>query len=266
MEIRTGVFLSGLEALAAIYNSEKNTSDERIKSAYFCVFIRFMIFPLLKINKIVIFLKKLFYNNGGLGMKYPTTSKTLLGKLCSGDEVSWEEFYAKYRDIILFAGGLHGLREAEQEELLQRVMGRFFKNSKTFIFNPELARFRTYLGTIIKNCAMDILNERPREMFYELPENLAAPNSRPDWELDREFQEKWKKLVLEEAMEELKNRVDLKTYQAFELYAMQNRPVEKVAIHLDMKPAQLYLAKTRCLKILKEIIAGYGEDGRSVNV
>mgnify|MGYP002348979917 CR=1 FL=1 len=199
-------------------------------------------------------------------MRYPTTSKTLLGKLSSGDEISWNEFYVKYREIILFVGGLQGLNEHEREDLLQRVMSRFFKNSKTFIFKPDIARFRTYLGTIIKNCAMDILNERSQEIFHEFPENIAAPNSRPDWELDHRFTAEWRKLILREAMEELKNRVDLKTYQAFELYGIQNRPADKVALLLDLNIGQVYLAKNRCIRILNKIVRACGETEQELHV
>jgi RNA polymerase sigma factor (sigma-70 family) len=192
-------------------------------------------------------------------MKYPTTSKTLLDKLRSGDEISWDEFYAKYREIILFVGGLHGLNEHEQDDLLQRVMCRFFKNSETFIFKPEIARFRTYLGAIIKNCATDIRKERAKENPYELPDSIAAPNSRPDWELDHKFIAEWRVLIFRDALDKLKGRVDLKTFQAFELYGLQKRPAEKVAVHLGMKINQIYLAKNRCVRILNEIVRNCGE-------
>ena len=31
-----------------------------------------------------------------MSLKYPTTSKTLLDKIASGDEISWNDFYEKY--------------------------------------------------------------------------------------------------------------------------------------------------------------------------
>ena len=30
-----------------------------------------------------------------MSLKYPTTSKTLLDKIASGDEIFWDEFYQK---------------------------------------------------------------------------------------------------------------------------------------------------------------------------
>ena len=33
-------------------------------------------------------------------LKYPTTSKTLLDKIASGDEISWNDFYEKYSPVV----------------------------------------------------------------------------------------------------------------------------------------------------------------------
>ena len=75
----------------------------------------------------------------GSSLKYPETSKTLLEKMTKGDEVSWEEFIARYSEIIISLGRLKGLTDTECDDLLQEVMFRFFQNSKTFVFDPGIA-------------------------------------------------------------------------------------------------------------------------------
>ena len=64
----------------------------------------------------------------------------------------------------------------------------------------------------------------------------------------------WRKLILQEAQAELKSRVSPETFQAYELYAVQGRPVEKVAVYLDCSTNQVYQAKKRCFKMMKEIL------------
>ena len=59
---------------------------------------------------------------------------------------------------------------------------------------------------------------------------------------------------LQEAQAQLKLRVAPETFQAYELYAVQNRPVKKVAEYLDCSENQVYQAKKRCFKMLQEII------------
>ena len=95
-------------------------------------------------------------------MRYPTTSKTLLDKLQSGDAVSWTDFFDRYRGIIVSLGNLKGLTPEECDDLVQEVMLCFFKNSKTFVFNHQIARFRTYFGRIIQARILDLLRRRYR--------------------------------------------------------------------------------------------------------
>ena len=61
-------------------------------------------------------------------------------------------------------------------------------------------------------------------------------------------------MILKEAERELKNRVAPETFQAYELYAVQNRPAEKVASFLNCSVNQVYQAKKRCFAMLREIL------------
>ena len=67
--------------------------------------------------------------------------------------------------------------------------------------------------------------------------------------------EEWKQSVLNDALDELRLRVDPITYQAFELYGLQSRDPQEVAAVLGIKKDQLYVAKSRCSKILRETIS-----------
>ena len=71
---------------------------------------------------------------------------------------------------------------------------------------------------------------------------------------DELFLNEWRKMILKDAERELKNRVAPETFQAYELYAVQNRPVEKVAAYLDCSVNQVYQAKKRCFAMMREIL------------
>jgi DNA-directed RNA polymerase specialized sigma24 family protein len=51
--------------------------------------------------------------------------------------------------------------------------------------------------------------------------------------------------------------VDAATFQAFEMYALQHRDAAEVAEVLGLSREQLYVAKSRCLKMLRAIAADY---------
>ena len=183
-----------------------------------------------------------------MSLKYPTTSKTLLDKIASGDEISWNDFYEKYSPIVKALAKFKGLDAAAADDVCQQVMLQFFKQSKTFKFDPDIARFRTYFGRIVRGKIIDYYRKK-----HETPvEELEAISV--DAETDHIFMDEWRKLVLQEAQAELKSRVAPETYQAYELFAVQGRPAKKVAEYLDCTPNQVYQAKKRCFKMMKEIL------------
>lgn len=191
-------------------------------------------------------------------MRYPTTSKTLLDKLQSGDAVSWNEFFERYRGIIISLGGLKGLTPEECDDLVQEVMIGFFKNSRTFVFDPELARFRTYFGRIIQARIFDLLRWRYRSnRIVSEVEADGAELETPDFLLNEALLCEWRKLLLEDALALLRERVAPETYLAFDLHMRQSLPVEEVARTLSVNRQFVYTAKTRCLKILKQIVADW---------
>ena len=185
-------------------------------------------------------------------LKYPTTSKTLLDKIASGDEISWDEFYRKYAPVIKAVAKYKGI-EYDADDICQQVMMHFFKQSKTFKFDPGIAKFRTYLGRIVSWKIVDYYRKKRKKLSGELD---AVPVYA---ELDKIYMAEWHKVIIAEAEDELKQRVSLDTFQAYQLYAVQGRPVEKVAAFLECSVNQVYQAKKRCFAMMREILLKMNE-------
>ena len=185
-------------------------------------------------------------------IKYPTTSKTLLEKISSGDEISWDEFYRKYAPVIKAVAKYKGI-EYDADDICQQVMMHFFKQSKTFKFDPGIAKFRTYLGRIVSWKIIDYYRKKREKLSGELD---AVP---VDAELDKIYMAEWHKVIIAEAEDELRKRVSPDTFQAYQLYAVQGRPVEKVAAFLECSANQVYQAKKRCFAMMQEILLKMNE-------
>ena len=185
-------------------------------------------------------------------IKYPTTSKTLLEKIASGDEISWDEFYRKYAKVIKAVAKYKGI-EYDADDICQQVMMHFFKQSRTFKFDPGIARFRTYLGRIVSWKIADYYRKK-RETSSEELEVIPV-----DSETEKLYMDEWRKVIIAEAEEELKSRVSPETFQAYQLYAVQGRPVEKVAAFLECSNNQVYQAKKRCFAMMREILLKMNE-------
>jgi len=195
-----------------------------------------------------------------------TTRKSLLAKVKAGDEVSWAEFYAAYKPLILLCGQDCMLTDAETDELVLQVMAEVFQkdivgkydpdnipDNIVFKYDPAKGRFRHYLRRIIRNQAIKIY--RKRDNFVSIDDESVLPEaiSVDTWE--QNWNEEWQKHVLTMALAELRGRVEAETYLAFEMYALHERPVKEVADFLNISIASVYTAKSRCIATLKEIIS-----------
>ena len=187
-------------------------------------------------------------------MQFPTTKTTLLNNL-NGNDSAWSDFFRKYKDIIIDLGKFRGLTDFECDDLVQIVMLRFSqKITNGFVFDRSLAKFRTFFCCLIKGCIYDLLRQRNRytRPIAELPE--ISDGNTPDELLDLVLQEKWRKILYDEAMIILAERIDTKTFQAFVLYSEKSCPVKEICALLKISAASVYTAKNRCIELLQKII------------
>ena len=187
---------------------------------------------------------------------YPSTHKTLLMKIQDGDEVSWKEFYDRYSSAILTISGRFGLDPVEADEVRQNVMLKIFQNKLIFSYNDERARFRTYFNRIVRSCIVDYFRKKkarkPETALENLPEPPATDN---DLNSEEIFEEEWRKQCLIDALDILKEHVEPRTFLAFHMTAFQQKKVREVAGFLQMNASQVYLARSRCIAKLRNIIS-----------
>ena len=182
-----------------------------------------------------------------------TTKKTLLEAICSGDEVSWQEFYETYRSLIVVRGRDYKLNVAEIDELVQAVMLRFFDRSKSFVYDRSRGRFRDYMGVMIYHCALNIIRQRRRNQVDCDSVELEV--------CDRDlWQEEWQQHILTLALKQLKLQLAESTYQAFEFYALRGGAPEDVAKFLNIPVNMVYVAKSRALAKLRKIVRQLREE------
>ena len=199
-----------------------------------------------------------------------TTKRSLLLKVRSGDEVSWQKFYTTYRPLILLCGRDHSLTPDENEELVQKVMCEIFQkdildkydpdkvpDDVVFKYDPARGRFRHYLRKIIRYQAIRIYKKRTLLENIDDPQTATGLASQDEWE--KAWDSEWYKHLLNMALIELKNKVQPKTFAAFEMYALQDREPQDVAKFLNMSLSSIYTVKSRCITALKEIIANLEE-------
>ena len=189
---------------------------------------------------------------------YPSTHKTMLEKIQSGDEVSWQEFYDRYSPVVLQTGRSYGLAPEECQDLLQNVMLKFFQHELVMKYDSKRARFRTYFNQVLCSCIYDFLRQKrqlsPEIGTEELPEQPVPA------EADAMFLDEWRKQMLQEALDRLRAQVKPETFLAFHLTVIQGKSVKAAAEFLKTDVNMVYVSRSRCTARLREIIAEINRD------
>ena len=184
---------------------------------------------------------------------YPSTHKTLLERLQTGDEVSWQEFYDRYSAAVVNICTKSGFSESESLDILQNVMLKIFRNDLVMKFDAEKARFRTYFNHIVHSCIKDFLKKKrriePEVTGVEIPETPVPA------ELEARIEAEWKNQMLKEALDRLRSQVKEETFLAFQLTAIQGKSTQDAAEFIRMDPNMVYVARSRFTARLRKIIA-----------
>ena len=181
-----------------------------------------------------------------------TTRKSLLDAMHANQDSAWEEFRATYTPLIRLVARKKRLTEPETVELEQDVCVAMVQRHALEKYTPELGRFRTYLGRIIHNCAIDLIRKRPAEQSVSTRHfnNATDEESGGTEELNHE----WEEFLLEKAMAEVRSRCDDITFLAFEFHVRQQRPAKEVAEALGISEQKVYLSSSRITQRLKEAV------------
>ncbi|MBT3194280.1 MAG: sigma-70 family RNA polymerase sigma factor [Verrucomicrobia bacterium] len=184
------------------------------------------------------------------------------------DSVSWEDFYDTYWRAI-YGYAIHfGAPHGEAEDVVQEVLLKVFRRLATFEYDRTKGRFLSWLKTITRTSVCDRFRRRRARIEGRLQQehddvttriaSLPDPDSPgvPDpWESE------WRGSVLALALERIQQRVAARTYQAFIMYALEEKPAATVADELGITVDNVYVYRSRVVSLLREEVRCIQEEG-----
>jgi RNA polymerase sigma-70 factor, ECF subfamily len=168
-------------------------------------------------------------------------------------EVAWNEFYEIYAPIIGGFARKMGAMPHEVGDLIHETLLGFFQAVPAFTYDPNRGRFRGYL----KTCTWRVFR---KYLKHQRLGGRRFENMDPDdVAVEQAWNDIWESEKLHRAMEIVRKRSQQRpemsrTYEAFTMYALLERPAEEVAAKLDMSVASVHQAKTRISRTLKEVM------------
>ncbi|MCG8650130.1 MAG: sigma-70 family RNA polymerase sigma factor, partial [Pirellulales bacterium] len=184
----------------------------------------------------------------------PETRLSLLLRVSDpADQAAWEEFVELYQAVIYRTARYRGLQDADAQDVTQQVLVSVAQSLQQRPHDPSRARFRTWLATVARNTAIDVLRARTRECGtgdsgVQRQLNEVADRQNPAELLDQEYQ----KEIFRRAAQAIEPEFEPDTWQAFWQTTVLQRPIAEVAQQLGKQPGSIYAARSRVTRRLRE--------------
>ena len=168
--------------------------------------------------------------------------------------MAWREFDARYGELIVHFCHRLGLQHTDAEDIRQVVMVRLARALRTFRYRPQLGRFRSYLGRVVRNEVARHFRrpERPDQAVATQEEDhLGRLPDRHD--ADAEWEEEWVLHHLRVAMKKIRQTFEPRSVEVFERL-LNGDPVDQVARAYGMTPQAVHKVKQRIRERLMELV------------
>lgn len=165
--------------------------------------------------------------------------------------MAWDEFQRIYAPMISGFARKMGANVQDREDVVRDVIAGFFAASPQFHYDPAKGRFRGFL----KACTFRALRSRlgQNAKFSGVPLDRIEPEAA---EIDQAWNDVWEHEHLRRAMRELRDEcandpARARTFRAFELFGLMERPADAVADELKMSVDSVHQAKHRMTTALR---------------
>ena len=183
-----------------------------------------------------------------------TTTALLEALLDPSDDEVWRDFDRRYRPILVAFARRLGLPAEDAADAAQDTLTRFVRSYRDGKYDRGRGRLRSWIIGIARHCIYDIHQRRATDpkrgmsAISELPDETTL-NAMWDEECEHE--------ILRQGISELRQqtRTEEGTIRAFEMLAFDGRTPADIAEELNISLNDVYLAKHRCLKRLREILS-----------
>jgi RNA polymerase sigma-70 factor (ECF subfamily) len=188
----------------------------------------------------------------------PQTRASLLIRLRDrSDQLAWNEFVAVYGPVIYGFARKRGLQDADAADVMQDVLRSVTSAIERLEYDPLHGRFRGWLFTITKNRVLTFLTARKGKARGTGDSNVQSLlSSQPDGRdgLEQDWETDYRRSLTSVVMEEVRQEFSEKIWSAFWQTAVEARPVPEVSRSLGMAAGSIYVAKSRVLARVRDVV------------
>ena len=185
-----------------------------------------------------------------------TTRRTLLQRVRDpADREAWEQFFELYAPLLESYARAHGLSRADAQEVRAQCLEVLVRRLPTFEYERARGRFQAWLHEIARGKVIDLARRSRRASGDSSP--LAAledSGAGPDQHWERQWRDEHLRYGLREALSDEEDG----PRHAFELLLLDETTVPDVCERTGLNANQVYKAKARILRRVREILEKLG--------
>lgn len=179
-----------------------------------------------------------------------STRHTLLQRaLSADDEKAWEEMVVHYRRFIFYVLNKMGVPENEMDDIFQKVLISLTQSLANY--DREKARFRTWLGSVIRNTAMTHLKKEQgyQKRLGKLEDPCYLQQLKEPLDVDVMIEEEWATYISNQAMGKVRQVFRGQAIEVFE-YSLDGLSADSIAARTGLTVATVYTLRKRVKKRL----------------
>lgn len=191
------------------------------------------------------------------------TRPSLLMRVRNADDAAaWEQFVEAYTPLIYGFCFRAGLQDADAADVAQEVMRTVSGAIRKFEYDPQRGKFRTWLLTVTRSKLNNFFAKRQRQPLGAGPSTLAdlVDGQEATDGLEAHWNREYYQRLFDWAAEKVRPEIEESTWQAFWQTTMDGHSGDEVAARLGMSIGAVYVAKSRTLARLKEVITSVAGD------
>jgi len=195
-------------------------------------------------------------------MVEPETRPSLMLRLRDPlDQQAWTQFVTIYEPLVLRMLRQRGLQEADARDVTQQVVLAVTQAVERWQPDGREASFRRWLFGIARKLALKFIQRGATSRgpsrrgvggtdMLDLLKNLPEPEQRTVVEFDDEYRNE----IFDWAADRARTEFRDSTWQAFWRTSVMNESVDTVAASLGMTAGNVYVARTRVIARLRQIV------------
>lgn len=193
----------------------------------------------------------------------PRTRPSLLIRMRDPlDRVAWAEFVEIYGPLVYAYGRRRGLQEADASDLVQDVLRAVAGASQRFVYDPACGSFRGWLLTITRNELNDMLRRAAGRAAGEGgTTHMALLAEQPARDEEDRWEREHRERLFAWACERIRGAFQAETWDAFWKTTVEGKAVKDVGQALGMSAGAVYIARSRVLARLRQMIATVEDEG-----